>query len=58
MLSTARFPDPGMERRRPGHARGLIVLVAIVVIGYALGAMVWLDLDAVEPAVNSRERTF
>jgi hypothetical protein len=37
------IPDPGMDRRRR-VMRSLFVLVAIVVIGYVLGAMVWLDL--------------
>jgi hypothetical protein len=37
------IPDPGMYRRRR-VTRSLFVLVVIVVIGYVLGAMVWLDL--------------
>ena len=35
--------DPGMARRRR-VMRSLFVLIAIVVIGYAVGAMVSLDL--------------
>jgi hypothetical protein len=37
------IPDPGMDRRRR-VTRSLFFLVVIVVIGYVLGAMVWLDL--------------
>jgi hypothetical protein len=37
------IPDPGMERRRR-VMRSLFVLVAIVLIGYVLGAIVWLNL--------------
>jgi hypothetical protein len=37
------IPDPGMERRRR-VTRSLFVLVAVAVLGYVLGAMVWLDL--------------
>ena len=43
MMLHGPIPDPGMARRRR-VMRSLVVLVAIVVIGYALGAMVWLDL--------------
>ena len=43
MMLHGPIPDPGMERRRR-VMRSLFVLVAIVVTGYVLGAMVWLDL--------------
>jgi len=40
------IPDPGMERRRRVMRSlfVLVVLVAIVLIGYVLGAILWLDL--------------
>jgi hypothetical protein len=37
------IPDPGMARRRR-VMRSLFVIVAIVVIGYVLGVVVWLNL--------------
>jgi hypothetical protein len=43
MMLHGPIPDPGMERRRR-IMRSLFLLVAIVVIGYVLGAVLWLDL--------------
>ena len=37
------MPDPRMERRRRVMVT-LFVLVAMAVIGYVLGAMLWLDM--------------
>ena len=43
MMLHGPISDLGMERRRR-VMRSLFVLIAIVVIDYVLGAMVWLDL--------------
>ena len=51
MMLHGPIPYPGMERRRR-VTRTLVILVAIVVVGYLLGAMA--RPDAVEPAINSR----